>query len=123
RTQRVPILCRTMTLEEVEMAAEHITDENFDDAVASDTPVVVDFWAEWCGPCKAMAPHLDAVADEMSGDIRVAKINVDDNPMAASKYGIRGLPTLMIFKDGKVTATHPGAMSKQKITEWIKENT
>ena len=105
------------------MAAEHITDDNFDDAVASETPVVVDFWAEWCGPCKAMAPHLDAVAEEMSGDIKVAKINVDDNPMAASKYGIRGLPTLMIFKDGKVTATHPGAMSKQKITEWIKENT
>ena len=69
------------------------------------------------------APHLDAVADEMNGEIKVAKINVDDNPMAASKYGIRGLPTLMIFKDGKVTATHPGAMSKQKITEWIKENT
>ena len=105
------------------MAAEHITDDNYDDAVASTTPVVVDFWAEWCGPRKAMAPHLDAVAEELSGDIKVAKINVDDNPMAASKYGIRGLPTLMIFKDGKVTATHPGAMSKQKITEWIKENT
>ena len=104
------------------MAAEHITDDNFYDAVAGDTPVVVDFWADWCGPCKAMAPHLDAVADEMSGEMNVAKINVDDNPMAASKYGVRGLPTLMIFKGGKVVQTQTGAMSKQRIAEWIKEN-
>ena len=104
------------------MAAEHITDDTFDDAVASDTPVVVDFWAEWCGPCKAMAPHLDAVADEMSGDIKVAKINVDDNPMAASKYGIRGLPTLMIFKDGAVQAQKLGAMSKSALSEFIESN-
>ena len=69
-----------------------------------------------------MAPHLDAVADEMSGEIKVAKINVDDNPMAASKYGVRGLPTLMIFKGGKVVQTQTGAMSKQRIAEWIKEN-
>ena len=105
------------------MAAEHITDETFDQAVASEKPVVVDFWAEWCGPCKAMAPHLDAVADEMRDEITIAKINVDDNPMVASKYGIRGLPTLMIFQGGKVKASHPGAMSKQKISDWIKENT
>jgi len=105
------------------MAAEHITDETFDQAVAGDKPVVVDFWAEWCGPCKAMAPHLDAVAEELQDQITIAKINVDDNPMAASKYGIRGLPTLMIFQDGKVKASHPGAMSKQKISDWIKENT
>ena len=105
------------------MAAEHITDETFDAAVASSKPVVVDFWAEWRGPCKAMAPHLDAVAEELGAEVTIAKINVDDNPMAASKYGIRGLPTLMIFQDGKVKASHPGAMSKQKISDWIKEHT
>lgn len=104
------------------MAAEHINDDNFDDAIAGDTPIVVDFWAEWCGPCKQMAPHLDAVADEMSDTIRVAKINVDDNPMAASKYGVRGLPTLMLFKGGKMIQSQAGAMSKQRIAEWIKEH-
>ncbi|MEL6829597.1 MAG: thioredoxin [Pseudomonadota bacterium] len=105
------------------MAAKHITDDNFDEAIAGSIPTVVDFWAEWCGPCKQMAPHLDAVAEELSGQIEVAKINVDDNPMAASKYGIRGLPTLMMFKDGKVIQTQTGAMSKQRIADWIKENT
>ena len=94
------------------MAAEHITDDNFDDAIAGDTPIVVDFWAA----------HLDAVADEMSDTIRVAKINVDDNPIAASKYGVRGLPTLMLFKGGKMIQSQAGAMSKQRIAEWIKEH-
>ena len=104
------------------MAAEHITDDNFDTAIAGDTPVVVDFWAEWCGPCKQMSPHLDAVSDELAGKVKIAKINVDENPVAASKFGVRGLPTLMMFKNGKVTATHLGAMSKQRIAEWIKES-
>lgn len=104
------------------MAAENITDDDFDAAIAGDTPVVVDFWAEWCGPCKQMSPHLEAVAEELAGKVKVAKINVDENPVAPSKFGVRGLPTLMIFKDGKVTATHLGAMSKQRIAEWIKES-
>ena len=104
------------------MAAEHITDDNFDTAIEGDLPVVVDFWAEWCGPCKQMSPHLEAVAEELAGKVKVAKINVDENPVAASKFGVRGLPTLMMFKDGKVAATHLGAMSKQAISDWIKQS-
>ncbi len=105
------------------MPAINVTDDDFEATInASDVPVVVDFWAEWCGPCKQMAPHLEAVSDEMSGKVKIAKINVDENPMAASKYGVRGLPTLVMFKDGKVAATHLGAMSKQRISEWIKES-
>ncbi len=104
------------------MAAQNITDDEFDATIQSDMPVVVDFWAEWCGPCKQMAPHLEAVSDELSGKVKVVKINVEDHPMAGSKYGVRGLPTLMMFKDGKATATHLGAMSKQRITEWINES-
>lgn len=104
------------------MAALNITDDEFDAAIQGDMPVVVDFWAEWCGPCKQMAPHLEAVSDELSGTVKVVKINVEDHPMAGSKYGVRGLPTLMMFKDGKVAATHLGAMSKQRIAEWINDS-
>lgn len=105
------------------MPAINVTDDDFETTInATNVPIVVDFWAEWCGPCKQMAPHLEAVSEEMSSKVKVVKINVDENPMAASKYGIRGLPTLVMFKDGKVAATHLGAMSKQRITEWIKES-
>ena len=105
------------------MAAITVTDDDFDGVIeSSDVPVVVDFWAEWCGPCKQMSPHLEAVAEELSGKVKVAKINVDENPVSGSRYGVRGLPTLMIFKDGKVAATHLGAMSKQAIADWIKQS-
>jgi len=105
------------------MAAINVTDDEFDSVIAnSELPVVVDFWAEWCGPCKQMSPHLEAVSDEMADKVKVAKINVDENPMVASKYGVRGMPTLMVFKDGKVAATHLGAMSKQAIADWIKQS-
>lgn len=106
------------------MAAIDMTDDNFDEVVSSsDVPVIVDFWAEWCGPCKQMAPHLEAVSEELAGKVKVAKINVEDHPMAPSKYGVRGMPTLMVFKEGKVAATHLGAMSKQAILDWIKQST
>ena len=105
------------------MAAVNVTDDEFDGLIGdSDLPVVVDFWAEWCGPCKQMSPHIDAVSEELAGQIKVAKIDVDENPIAPSKYGVRGMPTLMIFKDGKVDATHLGAMSKQAISDWIKQS-
>ena len=105
------------------MAAVNVTDDEFDSVIDnSELPVVVDFWAEWCGPCKQMSPHLEAVSEEMSDKVKVAKINVDENPMVASKYGVRGMPTLMVFKDGKVAATHLGAMSKQAIADWIKQS-
>ncbi len=103
------------------MAALEITDETFDTEIQADVPVVVDFWAEWCAPCKQMAPHLETVSNELEGKVKIVKINVEDHPMAGSKYGVRGLPTLMMFKGGKVVATQIGAMSKQRISEWIEE--
>ncbi len=105
------------------MAAIDVTDDNFDEIIgASDVPVLVDFWADWCGPCKQMAPHLEAVSDELSGTLKVAKLNVGDHPMVPSKYGVRGMPTLMVFKDGKVAGTHLGAMNKQAILDFVKQN-
>ena len=105
------------------MAALATNDDDFQTLISGELPVVVDFWAEWCGPCKQMAPHLDAVASELEGKVRIAKLNVDDNPMTAGQYGVRGLPTLMLFKNGEVTAAHRGAMSRRRIAEWIKEAT
>ena len=105
------------------MAAINVTDDEFDALIAeSDMPVVVDFWAEWCGPCKQMAPHLEAVSEEMSGKVKIVKLNVDEHPIAGSKYGVRGLPTMLVFKGGKVAATHTGAMSKAAISDWIKQS-
>lgn len=98
----------------------HISDTEFDSKVlGSGQPVLVDFWAEWCGPCRQIGPALDELSSELSGKLTIAKVNIDQNPETPSKYGVRGIPTMMIFKDGKAIATKVGAMPKSKIQEWI----
>lgn len=105
------------------MAGMDVNDDEFDALLgASDVPVVVDFWAEWCGPCKQMAPHIEAVANELDGQVKIVKLNVDDFPLVGAKYGVRGLPTMLIFKGGKVTATRNGAMNRQALTDWINQS-
>jgi thioredoxin 1 len=101
----------------------YLTDDTFEDEVLkSSEPVLVDYWAEWCGPCKMIAPILDEIASEYTGKIKVAKLNIDDNPQTPPKYGIRGIPTLMLFKDGNVEATKVGALSKSQLTAFIDSN-
>jgi len=100
-----------------------LTDDSFeDDVIKSSSPVLVDYWAEWCGPCKMIAPILEEIASEYDGKITVAKLNIDDNPQTPPKYGIRGIPTLMLFKDGNVEATKVGALSKSQLTAFIDSN-
>lgn len=101
------------------MAAK-VTDANFDkDVLGASKPVLVDFWAEWCGPCRQIGPALEELSQEMGGKITIAKMNVDENQTTPQKYGVKGIPTLMIFKNGQVAATKIGALPKQKIKEWI----
>ncbi|GMQ83356.1 MAG: thioredoxin TrxA [Gammaproteobacteria bacterium] len=100
-----------------------LTDESFQNEVIESTePVLVDYWAEWCGPCKMIAPILTEIATEYQGKIKVAKLNIDENPQTPPKYGIRGIPTLMLFKDGNVEATKVGALSKSQLTAFIDTN-
>lgn len=101
----------------------YVTDGNFEtEVLQSPTPVLVDYWAEWCGPCKAIAPILDEVAKDYHGKLKVAKLNIDDNQATPSRYGIRGIPTLMLFKNGNVEATKVGALSKSALTAFIDTN-
>ncbi len=101
----------------------HVTDDSFEQEVLqSSDPVLVDYWADWCGPCKMIAPVLDEIAEEYAGKIRVAKLNIDENPNTPPRYGIRGIPTLMLFKQGEVEATKVGAVSKSQLTAFIDSN-
>jgi len=105
------------------MATTHTTDSNFEaDVLNADTPVLVDFWAEWCGPCKQIAPALEEISGEMEGKVRITKINIDENPDVPAKYGVRGIPTMMIFSGGQVAATKVGALPKTKIADWIESS-
>ena len=98
----------------------YLSDESFEaDVLQSDNPVLVDYWAEWCGPCKMIAPILEEIAEEYEGRLTVAKLNIDDNSSTPPKYGIRGIPTLMLFKTGEVDATHVGAISKSKLNAFL----
>ena len=97
-----------------------ISDSTFEaDVLKASGPVLVDFWAEWCGPCKMIAPALEEIATNLQGKLKIAKINIDQNPATPKKYGIRGIPTLMLFKDGQVAATKIGAMPKQQLVDWV----
>ena len=103
------------------MSIVHVNDSEFEQKVLKAAgPVLVDFWAEWCGPCKAIAPALEDLANEMNGAVTVAKVNVDENQSTPAKYGVRGIPTLILFKNGQVASIKVGAMPKQKLYDWVK---
>ena len=102
---------------------EPVTDSDFKEKVIdSSTPVLVDFWADWCGPCKMLSPTIDAIAEKYDGKIKVGKVNVDNDPGLAQKYGVRGIPTMMIFKDGRLIDQKVGSLPKSIINKWIESN-
>ena len=105
------------------MATSKTTDADFNkDVLESDTPVLVDFWAEWCGPCKTIGPALEEISDEMGDRVKIVKLNIDENPQTPQQFGVRGIPTLLIFKGGSVNAEKIGALPKSKLSEWIEES-
>ena len=105
------------------MATIDITDASFEeDVLNSEKPVVLDFWAPWCGPCRQISPSLSEISDEMADKITVAKINIDENPETPTKFGVRGIPTMLVFKNGEAAATKVGAVSKTAIVEWIEDS-
>ena len=102
------------------MATKTVTDASFGpDVLSADGPVLVDFWAEWCGPCKMIGPALEQISDEMAGRVTIAKVNIDDHPEAAAKYGVRGIPTMILFKDGQKVAEKVGAAPKSQLSAWL----
>ena len=104
------------------MATVKVTDDSFDaDVLKAGRPVLVDFWAEWCGPCKQIAPALDQISEELADQVTVVKVNIDENPMSPGRYGVRGIPTMLLFRDGQVASMKVGAMPKSKILEWLGE--
>jgi len=104
------------------MSTVTVTDESFEqDVLKAGKPVLVDFWAEWCGPCKQIAPALEQIAEELHDQVTIAKLNIEDSPTTPSRYGVRGIPTMMLFKDGQMASMKVGAMPKQKILEWLSE--
>ena len=99
---------------------KQVTDQSFEaDVLNSEGPVLVDFWAEWCGPCRQIAPALEDMSKDMAGKVTIAKVNIEDSPAVPSRYGVRGIPTMMIFKGGKVASTKVGALPKSKLYEWV----
>jgi len=104
------------------MSTVKVTDESFEqDVLQAGKPVLVDFWAEWCGPCKQIAPALDQISEELAGEVTVAKVNIEESPLTPGRYGVRGIPTLMLFRGGRMASMKVGAMPKAKILEWLAE--
>ena len=104
------------------MSTKKVTDATFEtDVLQAEQPVLVDFWAEWCGPCKQIAPALEQLSDELAGKVTIAKLDIEDSPATPSRYGVRGIPTMMLFKGGQMASMKVGAMPKHKILEWLNE--